>query len=346
MVTERADEMQPTRSDPPYVWNDFLQTAQRFARSALEHYSPDDAPFFFLHAGASVEHGVKAVLCRANPVLLLEAQRFSEIALLRFAGFQPARAGELSKTQMATTRRANTFPYTVGFAKSIDRLELLYGKGVLGDDRLLDELKAARDLSAHAIQNRGQVSDSMHRVVSALAKAFDRLLGPLDTTPVDFWGEHISLIEGVLRNDSGLLRRQVRTLFAAAQRRFDKKYEGIDPESLEDLKQDAFYEKAQPETERRSCPICFSSGSSHVRAELRREVDDLGNPVLLAGFSSLDFQCFICGLTLEDESLVHAAGPEFQAWESEGADLEIWLEAIGAENLDPADMKLLNIDFA
>ncbi|GAA2109428.1 hypothetical protein GCM10009841_30740 [Microlunatus panaciterrae] len=342
MPNEPAGTAAPTLSAPPYLWTDFLTAAERFARSALDHYSPDDAPFFFLHAGASVELGVKAVLCRANPVLLLENQRFSETALLRFAGFRPApRATRPSNA----ASRDDAFPYTVGFVKSIERLDLLYGKDTLGDERALQELKAVRDLTAHGSQSSKQVSATMHRVITAFVQAIHRLLPLMDRTPEDFWAEHSTLVEHVMRNDSESDRQQVKTLYAAAQRRFAKRYDGLNPEDLEGKKESAHYDHQTSATERRKCPVCFSVGLSRVSAELHRETDRRGRLKLVPGFMSIDFQCFVCGLVLEDEVLVAAATPEFEPWEPEEDYLDFWVDTFGAENLTSEAIKTLGIDW-
>src|SRR4051812_29069523 len=75
----------------PYTSEQFLLAAQRFARAAVRNFAPGEEPFFYLHAGASVELAIKAALCRVSPALLVEGQqRQLNEALVRLVGYQPA----------------------------------------------------------------------------------------------------------------------------------------------------------------------------------------------------------------------------------------------------------------
>jgi hypothetical protein len=64
---------------PPYTPSGFIEASRRFARAAAEGYSPGDAPFFFLHAGAAVELLLKAALCAASPALLIDGGKATTI---------------------------------------------------------------------------------------------------------------------------------------------------------------------------------------------------------------------------------------------------------------------------
>lgn len=55
-----------------FRWEALYESAQRFARACVDNHSVRDAAFFSLNAGASVKLAVKAVPCKASPVLLLE----------------------------------------------------------------------------------------------------------------------------------------------------------------------------------------------------------------------------------------------------------------------------------
>lgn len=129
----------PVVPRPPYTPNGFIEASRRFAHAAAERYSPGDAPFFFLHAGASVELLLKAALCAASPALLIEGRNVNHDALIRLIGYEPVR-------RRAMQRRP---PHTIGLADAMDRFELLYGPDSLGASRDdLDLLKAARDLGS------------------------------------------------------------------------------------------------------------------------------------------------------------------------------------------------------
>lgn len=258
-VNEAEELSGPTVVDPPYTWEAFRSASQRFARSAAANYAPSEAPFFYLHSGASLELAVKSVLCKLNPILLVESQRVSDPALLRLAGIEPQPRAAASSGRRA---RDSAFPYTVGFRKAKERLDLIYGRDVLGVGADFDELS-------------------------------------------------------------------------------------VPPEGLDELQHETYWRLAERNEESRQCPVCGSRGMSHVRAELRRELDVRGRPILVPGFVAIDFRCPICDLTLEDEQLVQAA-KRFDAWEPEpeGLELDYWLEAFGPENLDNETLLALGFENA
>lgn len=183
--------------EPPFKWNDFWDTARRFAHAAAENYSPGDAPFFFLHAGASVELGVKSVLCFTSPVLLIEGGgRFKDTSLVRLLGFDLAGGGaRMEKTQPESA----PVLFTVGFEQALSRFALLHGDGALGVSKTqLDEVKAARDVTAHGSMGSGPVSDSMDRILVALGTVHSVLAPMLGSTAEDFWAEHYRLVNQVI----------------------------------------------------------------------------------------------------------------------------------------------------
>jgi hypothetical protein len=344
VVSEADEPTGPTVVDPPYTWEAFRSASQRFARSAAANYAPSEAPFFYLHSGAGLELAVKSVLCKLNPILLVESQRVSDPALLRLVGIEPRQRAAASSGRRT---RDSAFPYTVGFTKAKERLDLIYGRDVLGVGADFDELKAARDLTAHGGAIASDVSRTMHRVLVALARAIEQLLPLLDTTPEEFWGESSPMIARVLENQQDAVRAQIDTLYSAAQRRFDERYEGVPPEGLDELQHETYWRLAERNEESRQCPVCGSRGMSHVRAELRQELDARGRPRLVPGFLAIDFRCPICNLILEDEQLVQTA-KRFDAWEPEpeGLELDYWLEAFGPENLDTETLVALGFEGA
>jgi hypothetical protein len=76
---------------PPYTPNGFIEASRRFAPAAANEYSPPDAPFFLLHAGASVEQLLKAALCAASPALLIDGRQGNDDSLIRLIGYEPVR---------------------------------------------------------------------------------------------------------------------------------------------------------------------------------------------------------------------------------------------------------------
>jgi hypothetical protein len=330
------------RAEPPYAWEDLLGAAGRFARSAASNYSRDDAPFFYLHAGASVELIIKSVLCRNSPVLLLEGNRFSEASLLRLAGFQPV-ASSSSKPPPLASRR--TTPHTVGFSKAIERLGLLYGPDFLGVSAdQLDQLKSSRDLVAHGSASAEDASETMHEVLVTFGSVCTPLLGVLDVSRETYWGDSANLIERALDSQRDALGRRVDTLYAAAQARYESQFRGIDPAALQSLKEEAYWSGWGRGVGSRTCPICGAQGWSHERPELRQHHDRRGRLVLEPGFQAMDFRCPVCKLNLDSEQMVRAAR-NFEPWEEEVSDISYWVDEFGVENLDPTARKALGADW-
>lgn len=337
MTIERAKAVPLV--EPAYTWEGFLDAAKRFARSALQHYTPREAAFYYLHAGTAVELGVKAALCRVSPALLVEGQRFSDEALVRLVGFQPAprRKGSVLATRVA-------LPHTVGFGKAIERFELLYGDQSLGVTRdALEVLKGARDLTAHASAADAQVSQTMHDVLVTLASVFRHLLPLVDQTEEQFWGEYRGTIKKATEENRDVLSAQARGLIAAARERFEKQYEGVEPGGLEAHMSESFWNLDFDDSEwARRCPACGASGVSRLRAEKRVERGKFGRTRTARGYKAIDFRCHICKLVLETEQLVDVAS-DFESWEEDHT-LEFWAEDVGYENLDEDDRRAIGID--
>jgi hypothetical protein len=326
---------------PPHTPSGFIEASRRFARAAAEGYSPGDAPFFFLHAGAAVELLLKAALCAASPALLIDGRQGNDDSLIRLVGYMPSRrqtaAGDAS-------RHAERPPYTIGLAKAIDRYELLYGRGALGaSQEEFDLLKAARDLAAHGAGSR-EVSEDMHRVLVTLATVVEAVLPHVRVLPGDFWGDHAGLIARAMEEQRDKVVARARTLISAAKQRFETKYAGIPEEALDRLMVESFWlsNPQLPEDWDRVCPACGARGVSRVRPEIMRQAV---SPYAVAGFKAIDFRCPICNLTLESEELVDATA-DFEAWEEayEDVDVDLFAEEFGIENLTPEDRRDLGFE--
>lgn len=330
----------PTPVGPPFDWEALLASAQQFAHACVENYSVQQAAFFYLHAGASVELGIKAALCRTSPVLLVEGgNRFKDQALIRLAGFQPVFAPRSS------TRAADDRPFTVGFEQAIKRFQLLYGPDSLGVSQLaLDELKAARDVTAHGGAVTEVTGETLLHVLVTLCKVYDALTPCFDMMPSDFWGELHSLVERFMREDEDAHKQQVDALVGAAQRRFQSEYGEVDEDTVSNVIRQAS-ERVQwtQGHDRRTCPVCAAQGLSRVRP-LKRTVIERGRPQVQRGWTALDFRCPVCKLWLPSEDLVQLTDG-FDLWEAADDEwqLDFWAEDMGSE-LDADDREVLGID--
>lgn len=305
---------------PPFQWEALLESARQFAHTCLKNYSVQEAAFFFLHAGASVELGIKAALCRVSPVLLMEGgHRFKDQALIRLLGLQPFGA------QLG----AEAPPlFTVGFEQAIKRFQLLHGSQALGAGQsALDELKSARDVTAHGGAVMEVEADRMLRILVTLCNVHAALAPHFQQTPEQFWGELYSLVERAMREEKDARRQQVDALVGAAQRRFQQEYGDVDPDTVSAVLQQV-NERVQWEYghDRRSCPVCGAEGLARVRP-VKRTVLRSRKPHIQRGWLALDFRCSVCKLWLPTEDLVKLTegleswAPAVEKWE-----LEFWAE--------------------
>lgn len=314
------------------------RSAQQFAQAAVENYSVQDAAFFYLHAGASVELSVKAALCRISPVLLIEGgQRFSDHALLRLSGIKPA-AGTASAGRSRQV-------FSVGFEAAVKRLQMLHGPDVLASDQAaLETLKAARDVTAHggAVGEAG--SETLLRVLDVLRKVHTALAPLLDMTPEQFWGDSFKLVQEASRRRKTDLSRQIDALFMAAKYRFEQRCAGLDEETVQLMVDQAGQrvEPADKDEYYRTCPVCGATGLSHERAS-KRIVFRGEKRRVERGWTATDFRCSICKLYLDTEELIEAAH-DFERWNPAGDDdlLHFWAEDMG-ENLSSGDLRALGL---
>lgn len=320
---------------PLFRWEALHATSQQFAWSCLRDYSVRDAAFVYLHAGASVELGIKAALCKISPVLLMETgKRDDHRALLRFAGLEPIQAPTKGGREI----------FTLGFDAAIARFKMLHGERSLGVTKAeLDQLKAARDVTAHAGDVRGAEDGTLLAVLVTLCKVHNALAVHLETLPAEFWGEHLSLVEKVMREGDDNVKSQVEALIAAAERRFHRDTANLDDETISQvlMQREDRFEPADGES-RRKCPACGGTGASHERPAKRRTVAR-GRARVERGWIATDFHCSVCELTLSTEEMLGHA-PGFESWAPADGEmlLYFWAEDMGDE-LDAEDAEELGL---
>jgi len=313
-------------------------SAQQFARAAVENYSVQDAAFVYLHAGASVELAIKAALCRISPVLLLEGQRFSDHALIRLSGYNPASDG----TPGSRIRPV----FSVGFDGAIKRLQLLYGADVLSTDQpSLEILKAARDVTAHG----GAVGEAGNETLlikgtDVLRKVHAALSPLLDMTPEAFWGDSYSVIQEASELRKGSLSRLADAIVKSAKYRFNQRCIGLDEETIQSMIDQAG-QRVEPtgnDEWYRICPVCGSTGLSHQRPAKRTVLRSRKQHVE-RGWMATDFRCVVCKLYLESEELVEAVR-DFDSWYVASDDfLEFWIDDMG-ETVTAEDVRDLGLE--
>jgi hypothetical protein len=81
-----------------------LASSQAFAQSALGAYVDEQWEVFHLHLATAVEHLLKSVLARANPLFIADGRRFD--SLLHFAGMSQGAATPPSAARTITVGEA------------------------------------------------------------------------------------------------------------------------------------------------------------------------------------------------------------------------------------------------
>lgn len=339
-VTE-ATASDAANGDPIFRWESLWQSAQAFARACADNYSVQDAAFFYLHAGASVELGIKAALCKASPVLLIEGgNRFSDHALISLVD---------NRRRPPIPGKKTRGPFTVGFDAAVKRFTLLHGEDSLGVKQSeIDNLKDARDVTAHGGNVAEAEAESLLRILVTMARVFEQLAPLIGTTSEDFWGSSHGLVVQASEDHDNQTQHQVATLLRAANRRFQEQYGDLDPDALGMIKTHAADRlQLTATTGYRRCPVCGSAGVSQERPAKRTTVRG-GRARTERGWTAVDFRCHVCKLYLPNEELISVA-TDFDPWESYSSDdfsLQFWIEDMegGLDEEDITDLRGLGHD--
>lgn len=274
----------------------FYESAQDFARTALEAHHAQDYRRMALDAGTALEHLVKACLADRSPALLTELRGEANFySLLRLLGIpidQPLRQVR-----------------AVGLRDALQRVKVFVVSAASDAD--LRTLVDLRDGTVHAAMN----DEIEERLLVAFVQHADALLEDLGHVRSEFWDSQLEVVDALLAEASDKVEHRVNVMLAAARARFEERYGGK-PKELLQLTQKLEEDR---ETDNDvvlgiSCPVCHSFAALHGTNEW--EAGQEGSPGTLH-FDIHSLTCRICGLSLRSKAEMIAAGvPQIEAIQS------------------------------
>jgi hypothetical protein len=283
----------------------FCDSAQEFARSALEAHHARRFRRLAVDAATCLEHLAKACLAKRSPALLTElrgeANYPSLLLLLGIAEGKPPR-------QLRT----------VGLRDALERVKVFVQSRAPDTD--LRTLVDMRDGTVHAAQNE----ELEERLVVAFVQHANAFLEDVGRDRAEFWGDQLGVVDALVAEAADKTWRDVAVRIAGARADFGRRYHDAPAEVLQVVRQIAATSKLNREETRQECPACASQGVAWGDHEVDwdYEPDEQGRHRATRGkvwFNALYFECSICGLRLEDPAELAAADLETR-WPVPGAD--------------------------
>lgn len=284
-----------------------IESAASWMVAALDAWAADDFGKVAALAPLAVEHLGKAVLWRKNPVLLVPLERTAEKSLVRLAI-----KADISDMGLKT----------VSLNTLLDRLELVLGTLPVDKDRRT-RLVHTRNGAMHVgslIQSRYVLLDSL-----ILCQAFLRSLKEGES---EFYANHFSSVENLLREERSELEHQILVKRARAEQRlrqlrdvgsnFSDVISMLEKDARASLSSRDF--GAQLEGADYKCPECSATGLLFGLVEVlsEHEWDVEETPKGLMSYivethwevfhSPQAFACNVCRLTLNGPKELEALG--------------------------------------
>jgi len=296
----------------------FCESAQNFAKSALQAHYTKDYQRVALDAGTALEHLAKAALYGRSPALLSE---------LRGEGSFPhlLRLLDISKDKASQPLR------TVSLRNALERVEDFITSHASRDD--LKTLVDLRDGTVHAA-----LADAVEeRVVVAFLQHADALLDGLGRDRAGFWGEQVAVVDALVSDVTDKVAHDVAVKIAQAEAFYMRWISNV-PEEVVD---DAIAARQAPEDPAgeevpTKCPACGWLGSATGSREVQwfdDEADEEGavfEPAGTVWFRPSWFGCDVCGLRLESPAEIHAAGMGWE-WQREHEDPLQWEQRLAKD---------------
>lgn len=289
----------------PFSPNAFCDSAMEFAQSALDAHHARRFRRVAVDAATSLEHLAKASLAKRSPALLTElkseANFPSLLVLLGITGGKPPR-------QLRTVGLRDALARASAFVPS---------KASVAD---LQTLVDMRDGTVHAAQN-GEIEE---RLVVAFVHQADAFLADLGRDRAAFWGAQLGVVDALIADATDKTAREVAIRVAGARADFERRYGDGPAEVLQLVRQLAASARLDSTDERVHCPACASPGTSLGDHEVEWDFGHDGSGRFRARlgkvwFNAVAFECSVCGLQLDDDAELAAAGLEVR-WPVLGAD--------------------------
>jgi hypothetical protein len=291
----------------PFSPDAFYGSARDFALSALEAHHTGNHRRVPLDAGTALEHLAKACLAQRSPALLAELKSETSvnslIGLLRIEG-----AAVPAKIR------------TVGLSGALTRAGLFVRSKAAKDD--LQILVDMRNGTVHAAED----TEVEERILAAFAQQADALLTDLDRDRGDFWRGQLLVVDALLEDASDKLAHRIEVRLAAAAAMLERRTT-TDGEAVITLLRSVSESAPLTAPQRlHKCPVCDSFGIATGQHTVEWEVTDWDKeslePTHAEGevwFTAHAFHCQVCGLRLDSEAEIDAAGIT-TAWQIKDAD--------------------------
>jgi hypothetical protein len=291
----------------PFSPDAFCGSAREFALSALQAHHAGNHRRVPLDAGTALEHLAKACLARRSPALLAEMKNessiYSLIGLLRIEG-----ASGPAKIR------------TVGLSSALARAGLFVRSKAVKDD--LQILIDMRNGIVHAAEE----TEVEERILAAFAQQADALLTDLGQDRDDFWRGQLPVVDVLLKDASDKLAHRVRVRLAAAAAMFKSRTATEGEAVISMLRTVSNSVTLTDGQQLHICPVCHSFGIAAGGYSTvwgvpawDKETGEVTNDGHV-WFTAQTFRCRVCGLRLDSEAEIDAAGIG-TAWQIEGAEL-------------------------
>lgn len=302
-----------------------IRLARDAAHDVITGYTTDEGRERvkrLVDAGAVVEHLVKAVLAKLNPVLL--ADRKNDLSMLTFSGVT------LSPPQTAAELK------TIAYADAM-RVLILAEPTLKSIQKDAAAIISARNAAAHmGMVDRSTLDTYAQDVVRIVAI----LLPFLGEQPERFWSKPLMpVVEALEREKDDRSQARVASKIAKARAVFAQLTRGLEPSASEAILRGLESRQSlgwglnfTSENLRHECPACGRSGWVSYERALRWEDGQfeydsyLGAPsdcVVPVDLEPIMFDCPVCGLLLD------AAEDELEDMEGIGILYDHEMESVG-----------------
>jgi hypothetical protein len=269
------------------------ESAPRFAQEALAALSSGDDVGFALYAATSLEHLLKSYLAGKHPALIVDAKSLD--SLLHACG---------QDTVAKTPRdRVKTISATEGLERVSRFLPLLGSHAAR-----LQELFGVRNGAVHLGD-----SSTVTSFVLPFLKASEQIREALGLDRNAYWGEYVPLADQTLREHVEAAELKAAAAVAAARASFVERFRDLDERArlaaITAMEPDTFAGDEQQPTR---CPSCDATAMASGTVETEWRYEEIGDedfaPYLDATFFPESLRCYVCGLRLENEEELVAAG--------------------------------------
>lgn len=270
---------------------DLFAAARRFAQLALDDFEVEDWDTFVLHAGTSLELLGKSYLSKLHPALIV-----SGTESLLYACQVPGHAA------MPTSKVR-----TVGLDETIKRC-----------GRILPTIEnLTRGDLIHVIDARNGVAHMggfeeavATRTATAFFRASQEILSGLDRPIGDLWEKRMGTVLGVLEQASKATGARVKDKIKAAKIQYNDRFRDV-PDQVRDAmiaSVEESYVLHDVDETLFPCPVCGNPGHTAGAVEPGWVPGEPDEPELEVTFYPYEFRCRICGLAVDGEDEIQAAG--------------------------------------